>query len=212
VRSVGAAVGVGDHRVGFVGWLVMQSGGDGAPTTSCRRQSRTRRYHDPDRSGKGPVPPRIRGRTRPAGFKTDHSLARPCSRGEPDALQLLQTADGETARLRIVDARIVQPQVDEAESSAAIRIAASRLVQRSASTSRARAERISCSGLEPSSAEPGPQPASAGRADVIARDDEIGTVICDAAYRGMQTRVSVFPWAMPSPSPVPRSLSIWPTR
>jgi hypothetical protein len=30
-RLVGAAVGVGDHRVGFVGWLVMQSGGDEAP-------------------------------------------------------------------------------------------------------------------------------------------------------------------------------------
>jgi transposase len=42
--------------------------------------------------------------------------------------------------------------------------------------------------------------------DGIARDDEIGTVICDAAYRGM--RVSVFPWAMPTPSLVPRSLSI----
>jgi hypothetical protein len=38
-------------------------------------------------------------------------------------------ADGETARLRIIDARIVRPQVDEAESSAAIRIAASRRVQ-----------------------------------------------------------------------------------
>jgi hypothetical protein len=47
-------------------------------------------------------------------------LGRPCSRGEPHAFQLLQTADGETARLRIVDARIVQPQVDEAESSAGV--------------------------------------------------------------------------------------------
>jgi hypothetical protein len=37
------------------------------------------------------------------GFKIDHPLARPCTCGEPHALQLLQTADGETARLRIVD-------------------------------------------------------------------------------------------------------------
>jgi hypothetical protein len=28
---VGAAVGVGDHRVGFAGWFVMQSRGDEAP-------------------------------------------------------------------------------------------------------------------------------------------------------------------------------------
>jgi hypothetical protein len=28
---VGAAVGVRDHRVGFVGWFVMQSGGDEVP-------------------------------------------------------------------------------------------------------------------------------------------------------------------------------------
>jgi hypothetical protein len=28
---VGAAVGIGDHRVGFAGWFVMQSGGDEAP-------------------------------------------------------------------------------------------------------------------------------------------------------------------------------------
>jgi hypothetical protein len=40
-------------------------------------------------------------------------------------------------------------------------------------------------------------------ANGIARDDEIGTVVCGAAYRGMQTRVSVFPWAMPTPSLVP---------
>jgi hypothetical protein len=59
-----------------------------SPTTSCRRQSRSRRYHDPDR---------VQYRCRPAsevaqdrlGSKTDHSLARPCSRGEPHALQLL---------------------------------------------------------------------------------------------------------------------------
>jgi hypothetical protein len=97
------------------------------------------------------------------GFKTDHSLARPYSRGETHALQLLQTADGETARPLIVDTRIVQPQVDEAESSAAFRIAGSRRVQRSASTSRARVERISCSGLSRARPKPGPQPARAGR-------------------------------------------------
>jgi hypothetical protein len=28
---VGTAVGVGDYRVGFAGWFVMQSGGDEAP-------------------------------------------------------------------------------------------------------------------------------------------------------------------------------------
>jgi hypothetical protein len=28
---LGAAVGVWDHRVGFAGWFVMQSGGDEAP-------------------------------------------------------------------------------------------------------------------------------------------------------------------------------------
>jgi hypothetical protein len=38
------------------------------------------------------------------------------------------------------------------------------------------------------------------------------SVICDAAYHGIQTRVSVFPWAMPTPSLVPRSLSIWAAR
>jgi hypothetical protein len=48
------------------------------------------------------------------GFKTDHPLALPCSRGETHALQLLQPADGEAARLRIALARIVRPQVDEA--------------------------------------------------------------------------------------------------
>jgi hypothetical protein len=148
------------------------------------------------------------GRQDRLDFKTDHSLARPCTLGEPHALQLLQTANGETARLWIVDARIVEPQVDEAESSAAIRIVASRRVQRSASSSRARAARISCSGLDRSSAET----RSAARERTPWLMEEIGTVICDAAHGRVQTRVSVFPWAMPTPSLAPRSLSIWPTR
>jgi hypothetical protein len=40
--------------------------------------------------------------------------------------------------------------------------------------------------------------------DVIARDDEIGTVICDAAYHEMHCGLSVSQWAMPTQSgPVP---------
>jgi hypothetical protein len=48
------------------------------------------------------------------GVKINHPLTWPCSRGETHAVQLLQPADGETARLRIIDARMVRPQVDEA--------------------------------------------------------------------------------------------------
>ena len=48
------------------------------------------------------------------GFRTDHPMVWACSRGEIHAPQLLQPADGETARLRIALARIVRPQVDEA--------------------------------------------------------------------------------------------------
>jgi hypothetical protein len=54
----------------------------------------------------------------------------------------------------------------------------------------------------------GRSPRAQAVADVIARDDEIGTVICGAAYHGIQTRLSVFQWAIPTRL-VPRSLSIW---
>jgi hypothetical protein len=90
-------------------------------------------------------------RSRKTGSASRPIIHRPGSRGQPHPFQFLQPADGETARLRIALARIVQPQVDVADSSAPIRIALSRRVQRSVSTSLASAERISA------------QPASAGR-------------------------------------------------
>jgi hypothetical protein len=55
-------------------------------------------------------------------------------------------------------------------------------------------------------------PRTQAGADVIARDDEIGTVICNAAHHEMQMRVSVHGrWPVQS-GLTPRSLSIWPTR
>jgi hypothetical protein len=56
------------------------------------------------------------------GFKIDHPLAWPCSRGETHALQVLQPADGETARPRIALARIVRLQVDEAIKTVSVGI------------------------------------------------------------------------------------------
>jgi hypothetical protein len=49
---VGAAVGVGDHRRGFAGWFVMQSGGDEAPMIAddvVSASITSRRDHDPGR-------------------------------------------------------------------------------------------------------------------------------------------------------------------
>jgi hypothetical protein len=68
-------------------------------------------------------------------------------------LQLLQPADGETARLRIALARIVRPQVDEAD---VIGRHPDRRVEARPSLCvhlRSRALWISCSGLGSSSAE-----------------------------------------------------------
>jgi hypothetical protein len=56
------------------------------------------------------------------GLKTDHPLTWPCSRGETHALQVLQPADGETARRRIALGRIVRPQVDEAIKTVSVGI------------------------------------------------------------------------------------------
>jgi hypothetical protein len=199
--TIGLLMGVSRGRPGVIGppnrrTSTMPPASGASTKASIRASARGGRPTILTASGKGPVPPRIRGRARSARLRDRSFIGPACSRGEPYALQLLQTADDETARLRIIDARMVQPQADEAESSAAIRIAASRRVQRSASASRARAERISRSGLEPSSAE-----------TRSARNRHLRRRVPRDANAGVGV-----PWAMPTPSPVPRSLSISPTR
>jgi hypothetical protein len=103
--------------------VVMQSGADEAPDD--RRRCRVGIDHVVGDTtiltafGEGPVhgfddvAPHAEIAQDRLGFKTNHPLAWPSSRGETHALQLLQSADGET-RLRIALARIVRPQVDEA--------------------------------------------------------------------------------------------------
>jgi hypothetical protein len=65
---VSTPVGVGGHRVGFAVWFVMQSSGDGAPMIAddIVSASITQSAIPRSRPRPVPLPPRIRGRARPA--------------------------------------------------------------------------------------------------------------------------------------------------
>jgi hypothetical protein len=220
-HMVGAAVGAIDDRVGFSGQLVVQPGCDEAPDDRRRRGASVNHVVSDAAVlaalGEGAVhglddvaahAEITQGRL---GLQADDPLGRPGGRRKAHAFQPLQPADGEAAHLWVIHARIVRPQIDEAH---VVRGHSDRVVE----AGPALRVHLPCEGRTDFVFGLGAKfdrhqvlgPRAQTVADVVAGDDEIGAVLCDATHQQMNVRIVGIPMrAMPiQSSRVRRSLSI----